>query len=78
MSRAYGICGRRRGHTGFWWGNLKGRTHLEGLVVDWKTILKMMNEHGLEHLAEDRNKWWAFVNAVVNVWVPENTGGFLE
>jgi hypothetical protein len=34
MSRAYGTCGRRRMHTEFWWGNLKGRTHLEGLVID--------------------------------------------
>ena len=70
MRRTYGTCGRRRMHTGFWWGNLKGRTHLEGLVIDRNITLKRMDEHGLEHLAEDWDKWWAFVTAVVNLWVP--------
>jgi len=37
-----------------------------------------MDKHGLEHLAEDQDKWWAFVNAVVNLWVSQNAGVFLE
>jgi len=53
----------------FWWVNLKGRAHLEGLVIDRKITLKRVDKHGLEHLHEDRDKWWAFVNAVVNLWV---------
>jgi hypothetical protein len=27
-------------HTGFWWGELKERTHLEDLGLDEKIILK--------------------------------------
>jgi hypothetical protein len=34
------IRGRRENHTGFWCGNLKDRTHLEGLGVDLEIILK--------------------------------------
>jgi hypothetical protein len=26
-------------HAGFWWGNLEGRNHLEGLGIDGKIIL---------------------------------------
>jgi len=32
--------GREEVHTGFWWGNLKERDHLEDLSVDWSIILK--------------------------------------
>jgi hypothetical protein len=28
--------------TGFWWGDLRGRDHLEDLVVDGKVILKFI------------------------------------
>jgi hypothetical protein len=27
-------------HTGFWWGNLQQRDHLEDLGIDGRTILK--------------------------------------
>jgi hypothetical protein len=32
--------GRGEVHTGFWWGNLKERQHLEDLSVEWSIILK--------------------------------------
>jgi hypothetical protein len=28
-------------------------------------------------LARDRDRWWAVVNAVMNLWVRENAGNFL-
>jgi len=28
-------------------------------------------------LTEDRGGWWALVNAVINLWVPQNVGNFL-
>jgi hypothetical protein len=35
------ICGRRQIHSGFLWGNLKERDHLEDLGADWRIILKL-------------------------------------
>jgi len=28
------VSGRREKHTGFWWGNLRERDHLESLGID--------------------------------------------
>jgi hypothetical protein len=27
-------------HTGFWWGNLREKDHLEDISIDWRIILK--------------------------------------
>jgi hypothetical protein len=45
--------GRGEVHTGFWWGNLRERDHLEDPGVDWNIILKWDFkewdwEHGLD------------------------------
>jgi hypothetical protein len=32
--------GERRVHTGFWWGRMSERDHVEGLRVDGSIILK--------------------------------------
>ena len=53
------IWGRGEAYTGFWWGNLRERDHLGDPGVD-----------GRIELAQDRDKWWALVNAVMNLMVP--------
>ena len=46
-------------------GNNKKVTEVEWPVVDWM------------HLSEDQEEWWAFVNTVMNLWIPEETVHFL-
>jgi hypothetical protein len=29
------------------------------------------------HLAQDRDQWWAVVNMVMNLWVPNKVGNFV-
>ena len=36
------LRGRGEVHTGFWWGNLRERGHLEDLGIDGGVILKLM------------------------------------
>jgi hypothetical protein len=47
------LWGRREAHTGFWWGNLRERDHLEDPGVGWRIILswiitKWDGAHGLD------------------------------
>jgi hypothetical protein len=60
--------------TGFWRRNLKERDNLEDPDVDWGIILKWifrMWDRGMEwiKLALCTDRWWALVNAVMNLWV---------
>ena len=63
-------------YTGFWWGNLRERDHLGDPSVDGKIILRWTfgkwNVGGVDwiELAQDRERWWALVNAVMNLRVP--------
>ena len=47
------LMGRREVHTGFWWGNLRERDHLEDPGADGSIILKWNfkkwdGKHGLD------------------------------
>ena len=74
--------GRGEVHTGFWWENLKGP--LGRPRCRWEDNIKMdLHEAGCWgmdwiDLAQDRDGWWALVNAVMNLRVPENTRNFLD
>ena len=62
--------------TGSWWGNLRERDHLENPGVDGRIILRRIfgkwDVGGMDwtDLAEDRDRWRALVNAVMNLRVP--------
>ena len=53
--------------TEFWFGNLRERDHLEVPGVDARIILRC--NFGIE-LAQDRDRWRALVNVVMNLRVP--------
>jgi len=76
------IWGRGEMHTGFWWGRLKEGDHLEDLGIEGRIILKLIlkNTMWIMHwidLTQDRVKWQAVVNVVMNLWVPLNARNFL-
>jgi len=63
-------------YTGFWWGNMSERDHWGEPGVDGRIILRWILREwdvgvwtGIK-LAEDRDRWRAFVNAVMNLQVP--------
>jgi hypothetical protein len=68
-------------HRGPWLGNSRERDHLEDLGVDgskYKLVLKDRGWEGVDwiRLAQDRNKWHAVMNTVINFlfhevrWIP--------
>ena len=63
-------------------GKPTGRNRLEDPVVDGSIILKLILKKwdrgmGLIDLAKYMDQQWAFVNVVMNLRVPYNTGNFL-
>jgi hypothetical protein len=65
--RRGGVC------TKFWWGNLSESEHLSDPGVNEKIILRWIcGMWGLNwiELAQYRDRWWALVNAVMNLRVP--------
>ena len=62
-------------------GRLKGKRPFENLSVDGMIILKCINtwNEGMNWMSvdQDRDRWLAVVNAVMNLWIPQNAGNFL-
>jgi len=61
--------------TGFRWGNLRERDHMEDPSIDERVILKGTIKKldgclGWIDLAQDIASWRAHLNAVMNLWVP--------
>jgi hypothetical protein len=61
--------------TGFWWGNLWDGDHWGDPGVDGEDIRMHLQEVGCGSmdwigLAQDRDRWRAIVNAVMNLRVP--------
>ena len=69
--------------TEFWWGNREGKAPLKRRMHRWEDNIKIDFEavewRGVDwiDLAQDRDRWRAFVNAVMNIRVPQNAGNFL-
>jgi hypothetical protein len=61
-------------HTGFWWRNLRKIDHLEDPGIDGRIMFRWIftkQNGGMVWivLAQDRDRWWALVNAVMNLRV---------
>ena len=69
------VWGRGEASTGFWWGYLRDRDHWGDLGAYGKIILRWIfrkwdvGRMDWIELAQDRDKWRAFVNAVMNLRV---------
>ena len=67
---------RVEGDMGFWWGNVRERDHLEDPGIGWEDNIKMDLQDvrgGVTDwldLADDRDRWRALTNAVMNLRVP--------
>jgi hypothetical protein len=69
------VWGRREVHTGFWWGDPREGDHLGDPGIDGRIILRQIFRKwygGINwiELAQDRDRWRALVNAVMNPRVP--------
>jgi hypothetical protein len=67
--------GRGELHTVFWWGNLRERDHSEVPGLDGRILLswifgKWVGGMDWIELAQDRDRWRAHVNAVLNLREP--------
>jgi hypothetical protein len=74
MGGACSMYGGEEMHTGFWWGDLREGDHLDS-GVDGRVILKCIFkkcEGGMDwiELVQDRDRWRALGNAVMNLQVP--------
>jgi hypothetical protein len=69
------VWGKREVHTGFWWGDLREGDHLGDPGVDGRIKLKWIfkecdGDMDWIEMAQDRDRWRALVNVVMNLQVP--------
>jgi len=72
------MWGRVEVLAGFWWGNLRERTHMKGLGVDGRILLKWILKtliggwEGMDwiDLTQETHKWLAVVNTIMTLGVP--------
>jgi hypothetical protein len=73
-----GVCttygGKREVHTGFWWGDLREGDHVGDPGVDGRITFKWIFKKwdgGMDwiELAQNRDRWRALVNTVMNLRV---------
>jgi hypothetical protein len=69
-------------YTVYSWGYLRERDHSEDPSVDGRIMYRWIFrkwDGGIDWIdrAQDRDRWRALVNAVMNLRVPENAGNFL-
>jgi hypothetical protein len=71
-------------HIGYWWESQKEKRPLGRQRRRWVDNIKMnLREIGWDgmdwiELAQDRDQWRAFVNTVMYIRVPYNSGKFLS
>jgi hypothetical protein len=70
------VWGRGEAYTGFWWGNLSERDHSGDPDANGRIILRwifrkwdLVRMDWIE-LVQDRDRWRAFVNTLMNLRVP--------
>ena len=69
------VWGVEGAYTGFWWGKPKGKRPLGRPRRRWEDNIKIDLQEvgclGMDwiKLAQDRDRWWALVNGVMNLGV---------
>jgi len=67
----YRVWVRGEAYTGFCWGSRRERVHLGAPGIHGRIILRWIGCGGMDwiELAQDRDRWRALVNAVMNLRV---------
>ena len=59
-------------HMGFWWGDPRGNIGVERIILKWIFMELGVGGTNWIDLAQDRDRWRALVNAVMNLRVPKH------